>query len=164
MDAVVRAAATYFVVWLILRISGKRSLAEITTFDFVLLLIISETTQAALTDKDNSMTGSFLLVITMIGIDRGISVWKQRSQLAEKWIDGTALIILENGVVFRDRMDKERVDEEDILQAARELRGLERLDQIKYAILERNGGITVVPKTRRAKRSPPPKRQTSSST
>lgn len=58
---------------------------------------------------------------------------------------GEPLIILENGRPLHDRMNRERVDEEDILEAARELQGLERLDQIRYAILERNGAITIVP-------------------
>lgn len=54
-------------------------------------------------------------------------------------------MILENGRPIRAYMEKARVDEADILHAARELQGLERMDQIKYAILERNGGITIIP-------------------
>lgn len=145
MDTVLRAAATYAAVWLILRVAGKRSLAEITTFDFVLLLIISEAVQAALLAKDNSMTNSFLVVVTMVGIDIAASLWKQRSKAADRWIDGTPLVILRDGVPLKERMDRERVDESDILAAARLLHGLERLEQIKYAVLERNGGISVVP-------------------
>jgi len=64
---------------------------------------------------------------------------------AAAWREGEPLIILENGRPLHDRMNRERVDEEDILEAARELQGLERLDQIRYAILERNGAITIVP-------------------
>jgi len=145
MDVILRGAATYFFVWLIFRVAGKRSLAEITTFDFVLLLIISETTQASLTDKNNSMTCTFLLILTMVGMDIGLSLIKQRVPKFERFADGLPLVILADGVPLRDRMDKERIDDEDILSAARELQGLERLEQIKYAVLERNGGISVVP-------------------
>jgi uncharacterized membrane protein YcaP (DUF421 family) len=146
MDAVMRAVATYFFVWLIFRVAGKRSLASITTFDFVLLLIISETTQAALVDNDNSMTNSFLLISTMVGVDVGLSLVKQRSRAAEKVIDGVPLVVLADGIPLHDRMAKSRIDEGDILAAARQLQGLERLEQIKYAVLERHGGITIVPK------------------
>ena len=66
MESILRGAATYLLVWLIFRITGKRTLAQITTFDAVLLLIISETTQAALTDNDNSFTNSILLILTML--------------------------------------------------------------------------------------------------
>jgi uncharacterized membrane protein YcaP (DUF421 family) len=148
MDTVIRAAATYAFVLLIFRLAGKRSLAETTAFDFVLLLIISETTQAALLDNDNSLTNSFLLIVTMVGIDVGLSLWKQRSERVEKLVDGVPLVILADGIPITERMDKARLDAGDILAAARELQGLERLDQIKYAVLERNGGITIIPKVR----------------
>lgn len=152
MEIVIRAAATYFFVWLILRISGKRSLADISTFDFVLLLIISETTQAALQDQNNSITSSLLLITTMVGIDIGLSLLKQSSKTVDKLMDGLPLVLVDEGVPLRDRMAKERVDEEDILAAARELRGLSRLEQIRYAVLERNGGITIIPRESQPRR------------
>lgn len=145
MDSVFRGAITYAFIWLVFRITGKRSLAQTTTFDFVLLLIISETTQSALSDQDNSMTNSFLLVITLLGIDVLLSIWKQKSPAVEKWIDGVPLVVMEEGRLLQDRMNKERIDVDDILSSARERHGLQNLGQIRYAILERNGGITIVP-------------------
>jgi uncharacterized membrane protein YcaP (DUF421 family) len=61
-------------------------------------------------------------------------------------IDGVPIIIVADGKPLKDRMAMERVDEEDILGAARERQGLERMDQIKYAVLERSGGISIIPK------------------
>jgi uncharacterized membrane protein YcaP (DUF421 family) len=130
---------------LIFRIAGKRTLSENTNFDLVLLLIISETTQQAMVDNDHSITNGFLLILTLIGASIGLSLLKQRFPAVEQWLEGTPLVIIENGKVLADRMDKTRVDEADILEAARSLRGLERLEQIKYAIVERNGDITIVP-------------------
>ena len=146
MESVFRGAATYLFVWLIFRITGKRTLAQITTFDAVLLLIISETTQAALTDNDNSFTNSILLIMTMLGIDVMLSLIKQRLPVVEEVMDGRPLIILDRRGLRRKEMTKERVDEEDILHAARQLQGLSRLDQVEYAILEQTGEITIVPK------------------
>ena len=146
MESILRGAATYLFIWLIFRITGKRTLAQITTFDAVLLLIISETTQAALTDNDNSFTNSILLILTMLGIDVLLSCIKQRLPVVEKVMDGAPLIILDRRGLRREAMSKERVDEQDILHAARELHGLGRLDQIEYAILEQTGEITIVPK------------------
>jgi uncharacterized membrane protein YcaP (DUF421 family) len=146
MDAVLRGAITYLIVWLIFRVAGKRSLAETTTFDFVLLLIISETTQSALTNNDNSFTNTILLVTTLVGIDVALSLWKQRSERVDKLLDGVPLLILADGIPIAERLDKERVGEDDILAAARRYHGLERLEQVKYAVLERNGGITIIPK------------------
>jgi uncharacterized membrane protein YcaP (DUF421 family) len=146
MDSVLRGTITYVVLWLIFRVTGKRALSEITTFDFVLLLIVSETTQASLMDNNGSMTNTFLLIITMIGIDVVLSLWRQRSHTMDKIMEGTPLVILENGVPIRERLEKSGIDEEDILEAARQLRGLERLEQIKYAVRERHGGITIIAK------------------
>lgn len=145
MESNIRRGATYVFVWLIFRITGKRTLAQITTFDAVLLLIISETTQAALTDNDNSFTNSVLLILTMLGIDVLLSCIKQRLPVVEKVMDGAPSIILDRRGLWREAMVKERVDERDILHAARELHGLGRLDQIDYAILEQTGEITIVP-------------------
>jgi uncharacterized membrane protein YcaP (DUF421 family) len=146
MDAVLRGAIVYLVLLVLFRISGKRSLAQITTFDFVLLLIVAEAIQQAMIDADNSMTNAFLVVVTLLGIDIALSLLKGRSRLLEKLIDDVPLVLVEDGRPLKERMDKARVDESDILTSARELQGLERMDQIKYAVLERIGGISIIPK------------------
>ncbi len=146
MDSILRATATYLFVWLIFRVAGKRSLAQITTFDVVLLLIISETTQAALIDNDQSITNSALLILTMLGLDVFFSHIKLRFPCIEKIVDGAPLILLDRKGLRKESMDKERVDKDDILNAARELRGLSNIEQIEYAVLEQTGDITIMPK------------------
>jgi uncharacterized membrane protein YcaP (DUF421 family) len=146
MDSVVRAAAVYLVLLLLFRIVGKRSLGETGTFDFVLLLIIAEATQQAMIDDDNSMTNAFLIIVTLLALNVGFSLLKQRSLLVDRLIDDVPVLIVVDGTPLKDRMDRARVDERDILQAARESQGLARLDEIQYAVLERNGTISVVPK------------------
>lgn len=145
MESVIRGVVVYFFLLLIFRISGKRTLAQTTNFELVLLLIISETTQQAMVDDDHSVTNGVLLIVTLIGASIGLSLLKQRLPALEKWLDGAPLVLIQDGKMLKDRMDKVRVDEADILEAARELHGLERLDQIKYAIVERSGAITIVP-------------------
>ena len=146
MDTVLRAFAIYFALLVILRCSGKRSLAQITTFDLVLILILGESTQQALIGDDFSITTGVLLIATLVGIDMTFAMLKERSARLSRWIDGLPVIIVENGRALRDRMEQARVDEGDVLAAARERQGLERLDQIKYAVLERSGGISIVPR------------------
>ena len=146
MDAVLRALSVYVFLLIVFRIGGKRSLGQVTTFDFVLLLIIAETTQQALLGDDYSVTNSFLLIVTLFVVDIGLSLLKQRSPRLDRWLEGIPLVIVADGRPVEDYMDKARVDEGDVLHAARELQGLERMEQIKYAVLERNGDITIVPK------------------
>ncbi len=146
MDSVIRAAVTYFVLLLIFRISGKRSLAEITTFDALLLLIISEATQESLTDGDQSMMNAFLIVLTLMGLNLLMQYLGTRSEKIDKLLNGVPLVLIEDGHIHQDRLKQVRVTEDDILEQARVLFGVERLEQIKYAVLERNGGIAIVPK------------------
>jgi uncharacterized membrane protein YcaP (DUF421 family) len=145
MDSIVRGLAVYLVLLVLFRITGKRALAQITVFDFVLLLIISEAIQQAMLDSDNSMTNAFLLVVTLLGLDIALSLAKLGVPRLEKLLDDVPLVLVEDGQPLPDRLKKARVDKDDILQAARELQGLERMDQVKYAVLERNGGITIIP-------------------
>lgn len=146
MESILRGAATYLFVWVIFRITGKRTLAQITTFDAVLLLIISETTQAALVDDDNSFTNTVLLILTMLGLDLLFSCIKQRFPQVEKIMDGTPVLIVNRGELQHETMKKERVDVEDILHAARDSQGIGSLEQIEYAVLEQTGEITIIPK------------------
>jgi uncharacterized membrane protein YcaP (DUF421 family) len=146
MDSVVRGLAVYLTVWMLFRIAGKRTLSEATSFDFVLLLIIGETTQQALLGQDFSITNAFLVIVTLIGIDVLLSIVKQHSPRVERILDGGPVLIVKNGLLLQERMRRERVDEGDILEAARHLHGLARMDQIKHAVLEPSGGISIVPR------------------
>jgi uncharacterized membrane protein YcaP (DUF421 family) len=111
-----------------------------------LLIIVSEATQNAILGADNSLTNSLLVITTLVGIDILFSLWKQRSAEVEKLLDGVPVILVEEGEALRDRMKNARVDDNEIMMAARELQGLERIEQIKYAVLERSGRISIIPK------------------
>lgn len=146
MDTVLRAATVYAIMLLIFRIAGKRSMAEITTFDFVLTLIIAEAVQQGMVNQDQSITGAFLIVTTLVGIDIALSLLKQRFKRLERILEGTPVVILKEGKVRRDAANQERVDDAEILSSAREHHGLKRLDQIDYAVVERSGKISILPK------------------
>jgi uncharacterized membrane protein YcaP (DUF421 family) len=146
MSTIFRAAAIYVALLAIFRVMGKRSLAQITPFDFILLLIISETTQQAMIGNDFSITNAVLAILTLVMMDLGLSLWKQKWRVLDRWLDGLPLIIVENGVPLKERLEKARVNESDVLAAARSTQGLERMDQIKFAVLERSGGISIIPK------------------
>ena len=147
MEPLIRVAAMYFFLMVVFRISGKRTLAETTPFDLLMMLIISETTQQAMVGEDHSMTHAFLLITSFVGIDIGLSLIKQRSPGLARLLEDVPVVVVAHGQVLKDRMDRARIDEDDVLEAARESRGLERLDQIKYAVLERNGRISIIPES-----------------
>ncbi|MBV4546365.1 DUF421 domain-containing protein [Pseudomonas triticicola] len=144
MDSVLRALAMYLALMVLFKIAGRRSLAELTTFDFVLLMIIGEATQQALLGDDFSLTNAFLVIITLIAVDVGFSLLKQRSSWVSRLIDGEPTIIVENGKLLHRRLRHARLVEADVMEAARSSQGIETIEQIKFAIIERNGKISVI--------------------
>lgn len=111
----------------------------------MLLLVIGEATQQALLGEDFSVVNAVLVIVSLIAIDVALSLLKRQKRLS-RMLDGEPIIIVEHGEVLRRRLYLAWVEEADILEAARSSQGLERIDQIKFAILEKNGSISVIPK------------------
>jgi len=145
MEIVLRAAAMYLLLLLIFRLAGKRTMSEADTFDFLMLLIISETTQQAMVRDDKSFTAAFILIVTLVSLTILLSYVKHWSPAMSSALDDEPFVVLAEGKLLDKRCDKLRIDEADILEAARENLGLERLEQIKYAVVERNGSISIIP-------------------
>ena len=145
MDAVLRGAAIYLFLLVLFRLAGRRTFAEMTSFDFVLLLVIGEATQQALLGDDFSLVNAVLVIITLIVIDVGLSLLKLRHPKLDTLIEGSPTLIVEYGRPLHARLAEARLREEDILLAARETQGMERMEQIRFAILEKNGKISIIP-------------------
>jgi uncharacterized membrane protein YcaP (DUF421 family) len=112
----------------------------------VLLLIISEVTNQAMVDSDHSITNSFLLIMTLVGMSVLLSVIKHYSPVATRWLEGLPLPVVRDGRALKENMDKARVDIEEVLMAARITQGIERIEDIKDATVENDGKISVVPR------------------
>ncbi len=145
MESILRAASVYVMLLIVFRVAGRRTLSEMTSFDFVLILIIGDSTQQALLGDDFSFMNALLVIVTLLAIDVAISLWKQRSDGANRLIEGVPTVLVEHGQPLRPLMDKARVREDEIMEAARRLQGLERMDQIKFAVLEVSGAISIIP-------------------
>jgi uncharacterized membrane protein YcaP (DUF421 family) len=145
MNPVIRGLAIYIFLLIIFRLTGKKSLKETTAFDFVLLLIISEVTQQALVGQDYSITGAFLLILTLVTADLLLTFLRDKFKIIDKITDGTPLLIVDHGKPLENRMKKCKVDRDDILHAARLARGITKMEEIRYAVLERDGSISIIP-------------------
>ncbi|MCY1427176.1 hypothetical protein D3C76_671460 [compost metagenome] len=147
MDSILRALFIYLLLMILFRVAGKRSLADITTFDLLLLMIIGEATQQALLGNDFSMINALLVIVTLVVIDVCLSMLKLRNPVIDRLMEGSPILIVEHGNPLRARLADARLREEDVLLAARETQGLERMDQIRFAILEKNGKISIIPES-----------------
>lgn len=146
MELVLRAGAVYLLLLVFLRLTGKRALAQLTTFDFILLLMIGEATQQALLADDFSITGAALVIATLIALNRVSDLIAWRFPRADRLLNDSAVVLVENGEPIDERLRRYRISREEILEQARANAAVERMDQIKYAVLERTGAISIIPK------------------
>jgi uncharacterized membrane protein YcaP (DUF421 family) len=144
MDTILHTAAMYLALLVIFALFGKRSLSDVTIFDFVILLLVGEVTGEVLLGEQ-SVTAATLAVVTLLTLSWAFDVLTFRSKKFDKVVNDSPTLLVEHGSLIEDRARSFRVDEDDILQQARSSQGLERLDQIKYAVLERDGQISIVP-------------------
>ncbi len=145
MESVFRGAIIYIFILLIVRLSGRRTLSQMTPFDLVLILIVAETTQQALLGDDFSIVNSAVLILTLFSLEIGLSYVKRQSRTIDKWLDGTPTLLVADGRPLEEALRRSRIGLNDVMEAARKLHGLERMDQIKYAVLETAGDISIIP-------------------
>ena len=146
MESVIKSLVAYLVLWLIIRGSGRRTLGQLTVFDFILFLIIGGVVQRALTAQDYSFTHAFLIVATFVVVDVIVSLVERDVPSVAKVLKGVPTIVVENGRVLRGRLRRARLTEDEVLQAARQRYGLERIEEIKFAIFEASGEISIIPR------------------
>jgi uncharacterized membrane protein YcaP (DUF421 family) len=141
---VFRTVIVYLGLWLLLRLAGKRELGQMSLFDLVVLLVISNAVQNAMVGPDTSLTAGLLAACVLVFINRFLD----RSALRFPWLRerlmGTPTLLVHEGKLIRDHLDHEGISEDEVLQALRE-HGVEDLASVKAAVLEVDGTISVVP-------------------
>lgn len=146
METVLRAAAMYLILLVLLRLTGTRSLARITTFDLVLLLVIGEATQQALLGEDFSLAQAAIVVVTLLVLERGSDFLSWRFPGFRRWSEGQPAVLVADGLPLQVALDHYHLSVDDVLTAARERHGIATMDEVGWAVLEVSGGITVIPR------------------
>lgn len=114
-----------------------------TPFEFVIVFLIGGVIILATVGNDHSEVNSVCAVITIVLMHRLVSWFKIRFPAFGKVVDGTPLVVLKNGQWQTETMNKMRLQDMDVMAAAR-TKSVKTLDQVKYAILERNGAISII--------------------
>lgn len=146
MESVIRAVVVYVFLSVVTRIAGRRTLSDLTPMDMILLFLIAGSVQQGLLGEDFSFINAALIICTLILLDILLSHVISRWPPFGYWMEGTPVVICENGKCLTGKMKNFRISEDDVLEAARTLHGLERMDQIRYAIMETNGKISIIPR------------------
>lgn len=144
MQTVLRVTLIFLFLMIGLRLLGKREFGQLAPFDLVILLMIPEIVSQALVREDFSLTNAIIGATTLLSLVFLTSVASYLSKGFEKVVEGTPSVLVHNGFLVPDSMNKERVAPDEIT-AEMHKAGLEMLSQVKWAVLETDGKITFVP-------------------
>lgn len=143
MQTVIYAALGYLILLLVVRVLTRRPGAQMTMFEFVIVFLIGGIIILATVDSDRSVTNCVCAILTVGMMHRLLSWGKSNSPRIGAVVDGTPVVLLKNGEWQTEVMRKVSLDPEDIMAAAR-TKGVKSIFDVKYAILERNGGISII--------------------
>lgn len=142
---VVRSAVIYLVMILGLRLFGKREVGQFTIFDLVLVLLIANAVQPAMTGPDSSLTGGLIIILTLLLFNLAVGQLRERSALFRRLVQPQPTVICQDGRWLTGALHHEGINIEDVEAAVRE-HGIEHVTDVKLAVLETDGSISVVPK------------------
>ena len=145
MDIVLRAIVAFIVLFLLLRVLGRRELSSMEPFDLILLVVVGDLIQQGVTQSDMSFTGSMLAIGTFAILTVAASWLVYRFRRVRKVLDAEPLIILQDGKLIEHNLRHERLTEDEVAAAARQQQ-IASLDGIAWAVLEGNGRISFIPK------------------
>lgn len=143
MEIIVRATVLFFFVWGLMRVMGKRELAELTAFELVLLISIGDLIQQGVTQEDMSITGALLAVGTIGMWILAFSYVSFRWKGSRSVIEGFPVVVVQDGRLLDEMLRLERLTSDEVLDAARE-QGIQNLDEIRIGILEADGKFSFI--------------------
>jgi uncharacterized membrane protein YcaP (DUF421 family) len=146
MDIVIRAAVIFFVVFLITRTVGRRELGMSEPFDLILLVVLGDLVQQGVTQSDYSLTGTVLAISTFALLTVLFSFISFKVRRMRTVLEGKPLILVEDGKVIHENLHRQRLALDEVLSEAR-LQQVTALNDIRWAILETNGAISVIPRS-----------------
>lgn len=144
-DLVVRSIAVYLVLLLALRVFGKREIGQFTLFDLVMVLLVANAVQPAMTGPDTSLGGGLLIILTLVITNRALAEGRRRIPMLRFVLESPATTIARDGEWLSDAVNREGLDAADLEEALRE-HGIASVDDVAEAVLEPDGSISVVPR------------------
>jgi len=142
-EIVLRGAVVYVVLMVLIRLSGKRTVGQFTPFDLMVLVLLGDAVQGSMLAGDQSLQGGLLLALTLLGCNRIIAFATARSRRFEFLVEGRADILARNGTVDHDALRRADMTLDDLQEAMRE-EGCVAIQDIRLALLEKDGSITIL--------------------
>jgi uncharacterized membrane protein YcaP (DUF421 family) len=145
MDIVIRAAVIFFAIYLVTRMIGRRELAMNEPFDLILLVVLGDLIQQGVTQSDYSVTGTLLALSTFVLLTVAMSYVSFRAKRVRDVLEGQPLVLVEDGKPIDENLKSQRLVIDEVLSEAR-MQQVTSVKDIRWAILETNGSISVIPK------------------
>jgi len=145
MDIVFRAFFVFVLLYVLMRVIGRRELSTLEPFDLILLVVLGDLVQQGVTQDDYSVTGIMLAIGTIALLQLGVSFVNYKYPKLRPLLDGEPIIVVQDGKPIEHNMRRERVTVEDIAGAARQ-ESIAHISEIQWAVLETNGKMSFIKK------------------
>ena len=143
-EIVLRTAIVYLFLVLILRLTGKREVGQMSILELIVILIISDAVQNSMVGENTTLWGGLIAVVTLFTADYLLKFASDRSRRIRKVVEGEPRLLVRDGRVLSKALKEERVNIEDVRAAARGV-GIAQLDDVRLAVLETDGSISIIP-------------------
>lgn len=145
-EIVMRGTIVYFVLLLLLRLSGKRTVGQFTPFDLLVLVLLGDALQGSMIAGDESLPGGVILVVTLLGWNKFVGWLTSRSRGLERAVEGKPVVLARNGHIYGDALARCNLNIDDLQEAMRNA-DCGSVSHIRLAMLEKDGKISVVTKS-----------------
>jgi uncharacterized membrane protein YcaP (DUF421 family) len=146
MDLVIRATVVFFFIFLITRIAGRRELSSLEPFDVILLVVLGDLVQQGITQSDESVTGTLIVISTVTLLSVGVSWVSFRSGRVRLVTEGQPIVLVQDGELIERNLRRERLTRGDVEEEARKQQ-ICSLTDVRWAILEKAGSISFIPRS-----------------
>jgi uncharacterized membrane protein YcaP (DUF421 family) len=143
LEIVARTVIVYGVFLAALRIFGKREVGQFTLFDLALVLLAANALQPAITGPDQSIQGAAIIIVTIFAVNAVVSTARRRIPIVRRLLEFQPTVIGRNGAWLPDALEAEGLDDDDLGAALRE-HGLDSIKEMKLAVLEQDGSLSIV--------------------
>lgn len=150
---IVRAVVVYVFLLVLLRFTGKRQVGQLAPFDLVLLLVLSNAVQNAMNGGDNSITGGLILATTLVALNWFVGWMTYHSKWLEAVIEGRPVILIHDGKIYPRALKRVQMTMHELKAALRAV-GCAGEEEVRFAVLENNGHVTVIPMEKKADAQP----------
>ena len=146
-EVVLRTAIVYLFVVAALRLSGKREVGQMSVLELVVILIISDAVQNSMVGDNTTLWGGLVAVVTLLALDFGLKAMARRSKRVRKAVEGEPRLLVRDGRLLMRAIEEEGLEVEEVRAAVRS-HGLTDVQEVRLAVLETDGSISVIPRDR----------------